>query len=264
MPTSPGGCLTLARPGREARGVTEDMQAKMERGLALFDLDGTLIAWDTQVLFCDHVLRKEGWRRAYLLFFAAMLPAAKILGDEGMKRVFLSYLWGVDRDTLVGWTHDFVAGFFPGRCYPEMLAKLQRHKDEGHLTVLASASPEFYVREVARVLGFDLALGTSIEDAEKMRLLPDLVNHKGAEKVRRISEILGEPPGGIWPRSHGYSDSSADLPMLRCCVENTLVNPSPRLTGIGVPHGWEIVRPAKPWSGRGGHAWEMFRRATGL
>jgi HAD superfamily hydrolase (TIGR01490 family) len=244
--------------------VTEDMRAKMERGLALFDLDGTLIAWDTQVLFCDHVLRKEGWRRAYLLFFAAMLPAAKILGDEGMKRVFLSYLWGVDRDKLAGWTRDFVAEFFPDRCYPEMLAKLQRHRDAGHLTILASASPEFYVREVARVLGFDIALGTSVEEAGKMRLLPELVNHKGVEKVRRISVILGPPPEGVWPRSHGYSDSSADLPMLQCCTENTLVNPSPRLTGIGEAQGWEIVRPAKPWSGRRGHAWEMFRRATGL
>jgi phosphatidylglycerophosphatase C len=257
--------LTFRARRTESRCVTDDMRAKIDRGLALFDLDGTLIAWDTQVLFCDHVLRREGWRRAYLLFFAAMLPAAKILGDEGMKRVFLSYLWGVDREKLALWTRDFVAGFFPGRCYPEMLGKLQRHKDAGHLTILASASPEFYVREVARVLGFDLALGTSVEDAGRMRLMPDLVNHKGAEKVRRISEILGPPPGdGRWPRSHGYSDSSADLPMLRCCIENTLVNPSPRLTATGTLEGWEIVRPEKPWSGRRGHAWEMFRRATGL
>lgn len=244
--------------------MTEDLRAKLERGLALFDLDGTLIAWDTQVLFCDHVLRREGWRRAYLVFFAAMLPAAKILGDEGMKRVFLSYLWGVDRGKLAEWTREFVAGFFPDRCYPEMLDKLKRHREEGHLTILASASPEFYVGEVARVLGFDVALGTSVEAAERMRLLPDLVNHKGAEKVRRISEMLGEPPEGVWPRSHGYSDSTADLPMLRCCVENTLVNPSSRLTEIGEADGWEILRPAKPWTGKTGHAWEMFRRATGL
>jgi HAD superfamily hydrolase (TIGR01490 family) len=245
--------------------VTPELHAKKDRGLALFDLDGTLIAWDTQVLFCDHVLRREGWRRAYLLFFAAMLPAAKILGDEGMKRVFLSYLWGVERNKLDAWTRDFVAGFFPGRCYPEMLEKLERHKDAGHLTILASASPEFYVQEVARVLGFDLALGTSVDDARRMKLLPDLVNHKGAEKVRRISEILGPPPAeGRWPLSHGYSDSSADLPMLRCCLGNTLVNPSSKLTATGTLEGWEIVRPAKPWSGRRGHAWEMFRRATGL
>jgi len=244
--------------------VTDELRAKLDRGLALFDLDGTLIAWDTQVLFCDHALRHEGWRRAYLLFFAAMLPAAPILGDEGMKRVFLSYLWGVDRKQLEEWTREFVAGFFPGKCYAPMLEKLKRHQDAGHLTVLASASPEFYVQEVARVLGFDLALGTPVEDADPVPLLPDLVNHKGAEKVRRISEIIGSPPEGGYLGSHGYSDSSADLPMLRCCVGNTLVNPSPRLAEIGLECGWEILRPEKPWKGKTGQAWEMFRRATGF
>jgi HAD superfamily hydrolase (TIGR01490 family) len=243
--------------------VTDDHRAKFDRGLALFDLDGTLIAWDTQMLLCDHVLRREGWRRAYLAFFAAFLPAAKILGDEGMKRVFLSYLWKADREKIEAWVRDFVADFFPAKCYPLMLEKLHAQRDAGHLTVLASASPEFYVTEVGRVLGFDLALGTPVSFGDAMPLLPGLKNHKGAEKVRRLSEVLGRPDG-TWPRSHGYSDSSADLPMLRCCEMNTLVNPSPKLTAIGDANGWEIQRPAKPWTGKGGHAREVLRRITGL
>ncbi|WP_035611991.1 HAD-IB family hydrolase [Haloferula sp. BvORR071] len=244
--------------------MTDELRAKSDRGLALFDLDGTLIAWDTQMLFCDHVLKREGWRRAYLLFFAAFLPAAKVLGDEGMKRVFLSYLWGTDRPQLEIWVRDFVAEFFPARCYPEMLEKLQAHRDAGHLTVLASASPEFYVQEVGRVLGFDLAFGTPVEFERRVPLLPGLVNHKSGEKVRRLSEIMKRSADGLWPRSHGYSDSSADLPMLECCVENTLVNPSSSLTRIGEARGWEIARPAKPWKNRQGQAWEILRRISGL
>lgn len=244
--------------------MTDDLRAKFDRGLALFDLDGTLIAWDTQMLFCDHVLKREGWRRAYLLFFSAFLPAAKVLGDEGMKRIFLCYLWRVDRRKLEEWVREFVANFFPGRCYPPLLEKLGAHHEAGHLTVLASASPEFYVVEVARVLGFDIALGTPVESGDVMPLLPELTNHKSAEKVRRLSEILGMPVGGKWPLSHGYSDSMADLPMLECCLENTLVNPSSRLTAIGENRGWEILRPEKPWKGRGGQALEVLRRITGI
>ncbi len=244
--------------------MTADLRAKFDRGLALFDLDGTLIAWDTQMLFCDHVLKREGWRRSYLIFFSAFLPAAKVLGDEGMKRVFLSYLWGTDREQLEEWVRDFVAEFFPARCYPEMLEKLQAHQEAGHLTVLASASPEFYVQEVGRVLGFDMALGTPVEFERRVPLLPGLVNHKSGEKVRRLSEIVARSPDGTWPRSHGYSDSSADLPMLECCEKNTLVNPSPSLTKVGEARGWEIVRPAKPWKDRKGQAWEVLRRITGM
>lgn len=266
--SGPGGFRgCAAAPVGSLTGVTfadDDIRAKAQRGLALFDLDGTLIAWDTQMLFCDHVLRQEGWRRAYLGLFAAFLPAAGVLGDEGMKRVFLSYLWQADRERIEAWVKDFVAGFFPGRCYPALLAELERHRAAGHLTVLASASPEFYVTEVARVLGFDIALGTPVEFGRRMPLFPELRNHKSGEKVRRISEILGAPPGGRWPASHGYSDSSADLPMLECCERNTLVNPSPRLTEIGRERGWEIERPEKPWKGRAGQIREILRRVMGV
>ena len=31
-------------------------------GIALVDLDGTLLAWDTQFLFRHHVIRREPWR----------------------------------------------------------------------------------------------------------------------------------------------------------------------------------------------------------
>ena len=244
--------------------MTADLRSKFDRGLALFDLDGTLIPWDTQMLFCDHVLKREGWRRAYLLFFAAFLPAARVLGDEGMKRIFLCYLWRTDRAKLEEWVQEFVPGFFPGRCYAPLLERLEAHKQAGHLTVLASASPGFYAEEVGRVLGFDLALGTPVESRDVMPLLPELANHKGAEKVRRLSEILGPPLEGRWPRSHGYSDSTADLPMLECCLENTLVNPSSRLTAIGQARGWEILRPAKPWKNRREHTLEVMRRITGL
>lgn len=244
--------------------MTDEHRAKFSRGLALYDLDGTLIAWDTQMLLCDLVLKHEGWRRAYLLFFAAFLPVAKILGAEGMKRVFLSYLWRVDREQLGQWVRELVVEFFPARCYPEILEMLERDREAGRLTVLASASPEFYVEEVGRALGFDLAYGTPVEMGASMPLLPDLVNHKGTEKVRRLSEILGAPPGGVWPNSHGYSDSSADLPMLSCCQRNTLVNPSARLAAIGRYNGWTIVTPAKPWQGAGGHALEVLRRITGI
>ena len=244
--------------------MTEDLQTKFDRGLGLFDLDGTLIAWDTQMLFCDHVLRQEGWRRAYLLFFAAFSPAAKVLGDEGMKRVFLSYLWRVEQPQLEVWVKEFVADFFPSRCYPELLERLKWHRDAGHLTILASASPEFYVREVGAVLGFDLALGTPVEIGDVVPLLPDLANHKGEEKVRRLSEILGDPRDGGWRNSHGYSDSSADLPMLRVCQENTLVNPSSNMTELGQQRGWEILRPEKPWKTKPAHVLEVLRRVTGL
>ena len=53
---------------------------------ALFDLDQTLLPYDTQVLFCNFVLRRHGWRRGYLGLFAAAMPLRGLMGAAGMKR----------------------------------------------------------------------------------------------------------------------------------------------------------------------------------
>jgi HAD superfamily hydrolase (TIGR01490 family) len=238
--------------------VTEDQREKLGKGLALFDFDGTMIPWDTQMLFADFVLKKEPVRRAYLPLFCAFLPCVKILGDEGMKRVFLSYLWRTEAKQLEAWVREFVTEWVPGRCYAELLRRFERHREAGHLTVLASASPEFYIKEVGRVLGFDLAFGTPVEVGERMRLFPDLRNHKGGEKVRRLSELLGSPPDGVWPASHGYTDSTADLPMMHACGSGTVVNPSERLAGIAAERNWEVLRPQVPWSGKLDKAFQIL------
>jgi phosphatidylglycerophosphatase C len=244
--------------------VTPEQAEKSKRGLALFDFDGTLIPWDTQVIFADHVLRQAPLRRLYLPFFATFAPFYKILGDEGLKRVFLSYLWRARREEIEGWAREFVADWVPAKCYPEVVAMLERHRAAGHLTVLASASPEFYVSEVGRVLGFDLALGTRVDFGATMPLLPDLRNHKGAEKVRRLSEILGAPGAEGWEASHGYTDSTADLPMMRACRAGTVVNPSSRLSAIAESRGWEVVRPPTPWKGPRDKALRILRFAAGI
>ena len=109
--------------------------------------------------------------------------------------------------------------------------------------MLASASPEFYVREIGKVLGFDISLGTQVEIRGSVPLFPDLVNHKGSAKVRRLQHVLGPAYfDGVKLRdSHGYSDSVADLPMLALCNRVTMVNPCDGLAAKGEARGWGIV-----------------------
>ncbi len=229
-------------------------------GLALFDLDGTLIPWDCQLLFRHFVLRREPWRGMFLPIFLAFLPLAPVLGTDGMKRVFLSYLWRISPATLAEYSRDFAAALLPA-IYPEVRKFLENHRAAGHITILTSASPEFYVREIGRELGFDLALGTEVAPGP---LFPDLENHKGTAKVRRLRQLL--PAAWLADRSkiHGYTDSSADLPLLTLCGEATLVNPSPTLAARGKDQGWHIVRPPRPWKSQLDHALRTLALLTGL
>lgn len=231
-------------------------------GIALFDLDGTLIAWDCQLLFRHFIVRREPWRGVFLPVFLAALPLAGLLGAGGMKRVFLSYLWGMSPESLAAYSREFAAAMMPA-IYPELREKLENHRRAGHLLILASASPEFYVAEMGRELGFDLTLGTQVDTGP---FFPDLENHKGAAKVARLDEVLPASyfENGRLRRCHGYTDSTADLPMLALCGSATVVNPSPVLAAMAEKSGWEILRPERPWKSRAGFAGRVLALLFGL
>ena len=214
-------------------------------GIALFDMDGTLLAWDCQLLFRHHVLRAEPLRLLSVPLFLVFLPFAKLLGTENMKRVFHCFLWKMPPERLAALSREFAEKLQPS-IYTELKSELEKHREAGHLTILSSASPECYAAEVGRLLGFDLSLGTVLEND---RLFPDLTNHKGENKVIRLRELL--PPSyfkkGNLIHSHGYTDSTADLPMLAICETATVVNPKEKLTSLAIENGWPILKPERPW-----------------
>lgn len=214
-------------------------------GIALFDMDGTLLAWDCQLLFRHFVIRAEPWRAFSVPLFLAFLPVAMLLGTENMKRVFHCFLWKMKPERLAELAREFAAKLQPG-IYPELKDALAEHKASGHLTILSSASPECYAAEVGRLLGFDLSLGTVIENNH---FFPDLKNHKGAEKVTRLRDLLPTSYfiSGKLASSRGYTDSTADLPMLAICETATVVNPNSKLEAIAIENCWGILRPERPW-----------------
>lgn len=242
--------------------MTQPLPNSPPKGIALFDLDGTLLAWDCQLLVRHFVVRREPWRIVFLPLFLAFTPLAPLLGAGTMKRVFLSFLWKIDRGRLDEYAKDFAKAVMPA-IYPEMRARLEAQREAGHLLILASASPEFYVREIGRELGFDLVLGTPVEPGP---LFPDLTNHKDVAKVKRLRKVLPADcfENGKLVNARGFTDSRADLPMLELCDSATVVNPSPELARLAEQNGWEIVRPARPWKTRAGFAMRALALLFGI
>lgn len=232
------------------------------KGVALFDMDGTLLAWDCQLLFRHHVIHEQPLRGLAVILFLKFLPFAGLLGTENMKRVFHAFLWKMPPEQLAELSQSFAIKLLPS-IYPELKSAIEKHRTAGHFTILSSASPECYVAEVGKLLGFDLSLGTVLENH---LLFPDLVNHKGANKVTRLRKQL--PPSffheGKLIHSHGYTDSIADLPMLEICHQATVVNPKTALTEIAEQNGWTILRPALPWKSSFEKSWRVLLLLLGI
>ena len=228
--------------------------------VVLFDLDQTIVPWDTQLVFRSYVLQQEGWRRVLTLVFLLFTPLNKLLGAGTMKRIFHCYLWGMSRGRLEEFAENFVAEWLPQLTYPEIISEIEEHRAVGRRLVLSSASPELWVRHIGKALGFDLSLGTHFKWKERVEFFPVLVgeNHKGQAKVVRLQEH--EITTGL----SGYSDSRADLPLLELCDEKTLVNPLSGIRRHGEEQGWRILEPARPWSSRFAFGWGCFLQLFGI
>lgn len=209
---------------------------------ALFDMDGTLFAGDSQLRFCRWILRRHGWRRLYLFWLLPMgiLRGLHLINTELMKRAFLAYAWGMPREKLLAECETFVQEEILQILYPPVVERLRAHQAAGDTTVLCSASPDWWTRLVGEALGFTHTIGTPAALAKQVELMPRIPapgNNKGANKLVRLAAL------GITHAEIGYTDSAADLPMLSICEKAVLVNP--KQSFAEKVNKAEILTPAK-------------------
>ena len=177
------------------------------RVIAAFDFDGTLSQRDTFVPFLAHL----SWMRLLGAFVRAAPAlagfATRTRSNEYAKmRLCRAALKGYSRAALAhvarAWVHTI-----PLR--PLLVERLRWHQQRGDHCVLVSASPDIYLEEVSRYLGFDDLICTRMAVDEHGRLTGafDGANCWGPEKIRRLTDRYG--PQDRY-ELHAYGDSRCD------------------------------------------------------
>ncbi|MEO5679538.1 MAG: HAD family hydrolase [Acidimicrobiales bacterium] len=193
---------------------------------AAFDFDGTLTRRDTLLPFLVHVAGRRAVGRALA---ARAGPLALALGGRGDRGVQKEQVLG---RLLAGWplaeleavADEFAEAAVATRLRPEVVGHLRAHLAAGDLVVVVTASPELVVAPIARRLGPVPVVGTRLEVGADGRLTGGLLgaNVRGAEKVRRLTEWLGD--GTLhW----AYGDSAGDREMLAAAAVPTWVGRRP-------------------------------------
>jgi HAD superfamily hydrolase (TIGR01490 family) len=239
---------------------------------AFFDLDHTLLPFDTQTLFCNFVLRRQPWRVLLHLWFLpyAIGRALGLASTETAKRAFLSYLWGIRRSRLQELARDFAHDCVHTWVYPELQAEILRHRHQGRILVLNTASPDFYAREIASVLEFDHCVATRVKLNGAVPLRPELVGPNN-KRENKIAAMCGQVPGVAQlteeQRFHSwaYSDSSADIPLLEFAGNRVLIHPA-----AGLAHHFKadahltILTPRRPYCCRASGFFRALLQVLGL
>lgn len=183
--------------------------------VAVFDFDGTLTDRDSFFPFLRFVAGP--WR--FLLGIAIVSPvllgyALKLIPNWRAKEIVLIYfLKGKKAQQLQTMADSFAARIIPKILRSDAVERLKWHQEQGHQTILLSASLELYLVPWAKMMGFDQVLGTQVivrESYHTGRFLSR--NCYGTEKVRRLQQFLGDFEGYC---IYAYGDSKGDLYLLR-------------------------------------------------
>jgi HAD superfamily hydrolase (TIGR01490 family) len=238
---------------------------------AFFDLDHTLLPFDTQALFCNFVLRRHPWRIILHLWFIpyALGRVVGLVSTATTKRAFLSYLTGMKRAHLRHLARDFAHDCVDTWIYPDLRAEILRHKHQNRKLVLNTASPDFYAHDIAEVLGFDDCIATQFQIGNHVAMRPPIIgtNNKRDAKIKAMNErIPGVAALTEEQRFHcwSYSDSAADIPLLEFVGNRVLVHPSGKLRAHFPQADVTILTPPRPYWGKLGDMLAVVRQMLGL
>ncbi len=217
--------------------------------LALFDLDGTLIAGDSDHAFGEFMVT-QGWAEGelhrrrndefYRQYLAGCLDIAEYID-------FSTRAWrerGLDEQLAVN--ARFMAEVMAPQLLPAARALLDLHRAAGDLVAIVTATNEFITRPIADALGVEHLLAVELERGVdgmatgRIRGVPSFREGK-IERVHDWLAGLGQRLSDV-EHSVFYSDSTNDLPLLEIVSEPVATNPSPALEAIALQRGWRILR----------------------
>ena len=215
--------------------------------LALFDLDNTLLAGDSdyewgQFLVDRGVLERETYEaqnRAYFDQYAAgTLDIHEYLGFA------LRPLAAHAPQDLARWHAEFMHSRIRPMVTPLARALVERHLARGDLCALITATNSFVTAPIAREFGIAHLIATEPEALAGRftgRVAGTPCFREG--KLRRLDEWLAGRGRRLadFSESAFYSDSHNDLPLLERVTRPVAVDPDEALRRRAVERGWEVM-----------------------
>lgn len=215
--------------------------------LALFDLDNTLLAGDSdfewaQFLIEQGVLDQEVYEARNQEFYdqykAGTLDIHEFLDFQ------LKPLARHARSQLDAWHQDFMQR----KILPIITAKgrelVEKHLREADLVAIITATNSFVTTPIARAFGVAHLIATEPEqvNGEFTGGVAGIPSFREG-KITRLDAWLASR-GLQWSEvreSWFYSDSLNDLPLLQRVSKPVAVDPDPTLKAYAERHGWPVI-----------------------
>jgi HAD superfamily hydrolase (TIGR01490 family) len=215
--------------------------------LALFDLDNTLLAGDSdfewaQFLISKGVLDRDVHEAKNQAFYDDY--KAGTLDIHAFLQFQLAPLARHTRTELDAWHREFVATRIRPIIGSAARALVQRHLDAGDLCAIVTATNSFVTGPICREFGIPHLIATiPAQEDGRFTGAPRGLPAFREGKIARVDAWL-ESHGlwwGAFEQSWFYSDSLNDLPLLAKVSHPVAVDPDDTLRAHAAGQGWPIL-----------------------
>jgi HAD superfamily hydrolase (TIGR01490 family) len=241
----PAVTTVLRRPasGRRSTSTRKPLPAGDNTVLAVFDLEGTLLA--------SNVIEAYLWARlaerpatawpTELASLARSMPrymAAERRDRGDFLRTFMRRYAGASEAEFTRLVSDRLTDRLLSRAAPDALRQVRKHRAAGHQTVLITGTIEQLVEPMRQLFDVVIASRLQVRDGRFTGFLelPPLVGEARAAWLRQHAATHGADLAA----SYAYGDSFSDRPLLETVGHPVAVNPDPRLFRHAKARHWRI------------------------
>jgi len=212
--------------------------------LALFDLDNTLLAGDSDELWVDYLSQRcaidsKRYRNDYKRF-----RDQYIKGQLDIKEYLtfaLAPLKRASQRTLKQWRQEFLRSHIIPVISERARSLIASHKTRGHKCVVVTVTNQFISESIAAELGAD-ALFASVPQIRNNKFTGQIEGLPcyGDGMILRIEKWM-QDTSESYAGSFFYTDSHNDLKLLCKVAHPVAVNPDPILKKVAQENHWPIL-----------------------
>ena len=212
--------------------------------LALFDLDNTLLAGDSDHSWGDflcqqgHVDATEYQARNDAFYADYCAGKLDVVAYQNFSQAILGR---TPMSVLAQWHAQFMAEVIEPLILPKGEALLAEHRASGDKLVIITATNRFVTGPIAERLGVETLLATecAMQDERYLGKITGIPCYQEG-KVTRLNLWLQEQ-GFDLKDSYFYSDSHNDLPLLERVSHPVAVDPDDILRSAAATRGWPVI-----------------------
>jgi len=213
--------------------------------IAFFDLDHTLLDGANGTIYAVQMVREKLMEQRVLLLVVWYSILYK-LNRLPREAVYKKVVDEMGRYTVLRMIEMMDIGFeryIIPRLYQGGVDIVRQHRDQGHMTVIATAAGEYIAERVRAQLGADgfIATPTPIKGdhmTSEITDLPMAFMEGKLDMAVKFCEEHGADLADCW----FYSDSASDLPLLEAVGHPVMVNPQLKLRIAARGRGWPVMK----------------------